>query len=210
MKRLCAILLLVLVALPCAGQAKPDCGLERWSVKTLADSHGPAVSRSLPRMTTIRELVGYQAPPKQLLRKANATRFLEETAVYQVQALVIGYKREADSDFHIVLADPENPKITMIAEIPAGACVPPEFKEVFDALQASFAANFSKPTTAFHRLRVPVPAVFTGVGFFDFLHGQTGVAPNGFELHPVLSFSKRNALLPTNVINNGLLRQVSH
>jgi hypothetical protein len=26
-----------------------------------------------------------------------------------------------------------------------------------------------------------------GVGFFDRLHGQTGVAPNGIELHPVLS-----------------------
>jgi hypothetical protein len=32
-----------------------------------------------------------------------------------------------------------------------------------------------------------VPATLTGVGFFDFIHGQTGVAPNGFELHPVLS-----------------------
>lgn len=28
--------------------------------------------------------------------------------------------------------------------------------------------------------------VVTGVGFFDFLHGQTGAAPNGIELHPVL------------------------
>jgi hypothetical protein len=27
----------------------------------------------------------------------------------------------------------------------------------------------------------------TGVGFFDFLHGQTGVAANGIELHPVLA-----------------------
>jgi hypothetical protein len=26
----------------------------------------------------------------------------------------------------------------------------------------------------------------TGVGFFDRIHGQTGVAPNGIELHPVL------------------------
>ncbi len=26
----------------------------------------------------------------------------------------------------------------------------------------------------------------TGVGFFDFLHGQSGVAPNGIELHAVL------------------------
>jgi hypothetical protein len=28
----------------------------------------------------------------------------------------------------------------------------------------------------------------TGVGFWDEIHGQTGVAPNGIELHPVLSF----------------------
>jgi hypothetical protein len=26
----------------------------------------------------------------------------------------------------------------------------------------------------------------TGVGFFDFMHGQTGVAPNGIELHAVM------------------------
>ncbi len=30
------------------------------------------------------------------------------------------------------------------------------------------------------------PVTVTGVGFFDFLHGQTGVAPNGIELHSVL------------------------
>jgi hypothetical protein len=29
----------------------------------------------------------------------------------------------------------------------------------------------------------------TGVAFFDFLHGQTGVAPNGIELHPILGFA---------------------
>ena len=28
-----------------------------------------------------------------------------------------------------------------------------------------------------------------GIGFFDNLHGQTGVAPNGIELHPVLSIT---------------------
>jgi hypothetical protein len=26
------------------------------------------------------------------------------------------------------------------------------------------------------------------VAFFDFFHGQTGVAPNAIELHPVLRF----------------------
>lgn len=29
----------------------------------------------------------------------------------------------------------------------------------------------------------------TGVGFWDEVHGQTGVAPNGIELHPVLRFT---------------------
>jgi hypothetical protein len=32
-------------------------------------------------------------------------------------------------------------------------------------------------------------ARITGVAFYDFLHGQTGVAPNGIELHPVLGFA---------------------
>ena len=28
----------------------------------------------------------------------------------------------------------------------------------------------------------------TGVGFWDEKHGQTGIVPNGIELHPVLNF----------------------
>jgi hypothetical protein len=31
-------------------------------------------------------------------------------------------------------------------------------------------------------------ATITGVGFFDIVHGQSGVAPNGIELHPALDF----------------------
>jgi hypothetical protein len=37
--------------------------------------------------------------------------------------------------------------------------------------------------------RICPRACVTGVAFFDFLHGQTGVAPNGIELHPVLGFA---------------------
>ena len=36
---------------------------------------------------------------------------------------------------------------------------------------------------------VNVPVQVTGVLFFDFLHGQTGVAPNGIELHPILQIT---------------------
>jgi hypothetical protein len=31
-------------------------------------------------------------------------------------------------------------------------------------------------------------ATIDGVGFFDAIHGQRGIAPNGIELHPVTRF----------------------
>jgi hypothetical protein len=46
-----------------------------------------------------------------------------------------------------------------------------------------FNARFTA-TTSFQTANIPVQ--IKGVGMFDFLHGQTGVAPNGIELHPVL------------------------
>jgi hypothetical protein len=38
------------------------------------------------------------------------------------------------------------------------------------------------------RWTVKTRAAVTGVAFFDYDHGQTGVAPNAIELHPVLAF----------------------
>lgn len=42
------------------------------------------------------------------------------------------------------------------------------------------------PATLFAMRIDPTPAIVTGVGFFDYDHGQTGNAPNILELHPVL------------------------
>jgi hypothetical protein len=39
-------------------------------------------------------------------------------------------------------------------------------------------------STSFKFANVPVQV--TGVPMFDFLHGQTGVAPNGIEIHPIV------------------------
>jgi hypothetical protein len=41
-----------------------------------------------------------------------------------------------------------------------------------------------------------VPVQVTGVAMFDFLHGQTGVAPNGIELHPILDIVFANSATP--------------
>ncbi len=103
--------------------------------------------------------------------------------MYQLHATLTQYKLEADSDYHLVLSDGSGH--TMIAEIPDPACVG-STSPLLTSIQKSrseFDARYT-PTTSFQTANVPV--TITGVGFFDFLHGQTGVAPNGIELHAVL------------------------
>jgi hypothetical protein len=39
-----------------------------------------------------------------------------------------------------------------------------------------------------NHVRICARARVTGVAFFDFPHGQTGVEPNAIELHPILGF----------------------
>ena len=43
----------------------------------------------------------------------------------------------------------------------------------------------------------------TGVAFFDYDHGQTGVAPNAIELHPVLRFACLKIPLPQGLAQGG-------
>lgn len=175
---------------PANGQSKP-CGIERWPVKTLADSDGATVATRTAQTATIEQLTSSTAPTRAQLQKAVSTRFApQEESVYEVKALLIGYKLESDKDFHIVLADPADETVTMIVEIPSGMCASGNAGQVFAALQDQFVEDFGKPTPTFKRLKTPTAVDVRGVGFFDFLHGQTGVAKNGFELHPVLSIKQ--------------------
>jgi len=76
----------------------------------------------------------------------------------------------------------------MIVEFPSPACTA-------DATLRKARADFLKlvphrPLPRYSKLVKPIPVHLVGVPFFDKLHGQTGVAPNGVELHPVLSITK--------------------
>ena len=44
-------------------------------------------------------------------------------------------------------------------------------------------------TDARSAVRLCSRARVVGVAFWDFKHGQTGVAPNAIELHPILGFA---------------------
>ena len=161
------------------------CGYARWPVKTGTDAAAANVNLGTVVPTTIADLAATPAPA--VLPQDSRIAPTEDT-VFQVTATLTGYKLEGDSDYHLILSDGNGH--TMIAEIPDPACVGDSspFRPYIEAARAAFDARFpGVPSGASAPAAVKVPVVVTGVGFFDTIHGQDGVAPNGIELHPVLS-----------------------
>ena len=157
------------------------CGVERWSIKTLTDPGANQVNlTAVPG--TIAGLGSIAAPVEPTDRVAPI-----ETTTYTVSGTLIFTAKEADGDYHLAIEDSSGH--TMIVEIPnpscaSGSVVLNQITEARKEFEAKFGVPGQYPAPA---LKPNVPITVTGVGFFDKLHGQTGVAPNGIELHPVLS-----------------------
>jgi hypothetical protein len=157
-----------------------QCGVERWSVKTGTDADVGLVNLNSTTNTTIASMRAFPTPST---IPSNNRISPEETTVWVINATLTLYKLETDSDYHIVIQDSSGN--TMITEIPSPSCVgagSPFLPGITNA-RNEFNAKFTA-TTSFQTANIPVKV--TGVGMFDFLHGQTGVAPNGIELHPIL------------------------
>jgi hypothetical protein len=163
------------------------CGVERWSVKTLTDD-GAGNIDFVPRDATINDL-GLVPAPKSV--KDDMPRQPQELNVYRVVASIFAFKQEDDSDIHLAIMDPNPPQATMIAEFPADTCDAKALeKQQIDQARNDFVDAFGRPSKKFKK---PTGcATITGVFFFDKKHGQVGLAPNGAELHPVLSFKKQD------------------
>ena len=162
------------------GALTGSCGVERWSVKTGTDADAGLINLQSTTPSTIALLDALAAPGS---LPANNRVQPTETTVFQLHATLVEYKLEADSDYHLVLTDGSGH--TMIAEIPDPSCVGPG-SPLLSSIQKSRAEFDAKYTATGSFQTANVPVTVTGVGFFDFLHGQTGVAPNGIELHAVL------------------------
>jgi hypothetical protein len=160
-----------------------SCGVERWSVKTGTDADVGLINLQSTTATTIASLTAIPAPGT---LPANNRVQPTETTVYRLSATLTQYKLEADSDYHLVLDDKAGH--TMIAEIPDPACVGAG-SPLLSSVQKSRGTFDAKYTATGSFQTANVPVTVTGVGFFDFQHGQTGVAPNGIELHSVLDVS---------------------
>jgi hypothetical protein len=158
-----------------------QCGVERWPVKTGTDSDAGSVNLNLSTPNTIASLTALATPssipPTSRIQPT-------ETTLWSLNATLKEFKLEGDSDIHLVLVDDAGN--SMIAEIPAPSCVGSgsSFASGISNARSQFTSQFT-PGTSFQTVNVPVQ--ITGIGMFDFLHGQTGVAPNGIELHPVLN-----------------------
>ena len=161
-----------------------NCGVERWRIKTLSDNDTVKIDFKKIIISTVHEQVSLIPPGKK------TTRLDSETKVYSIDCFIVGYKKESnDKDIHIIIEDIDTDE-TMVAEIPSYECFEIQKTsryELFKELQEWFTKNIGKPTSKFVYLEKHIPVTITGVGFFDFNHGQIGMAGNGREIHPVLS-----------------------
>jgi hypothetical protein len=135
-------------------------------VKTLQDR---------PRLLAVRRVTLAYLVSRPAPKPLPATRLPFERSVFRVTAAVTLVRSEDDGDLHLVLSDG---KRTMIAESPSAGCT--------NKATPTRRRQMARARTA---VRVCAKASITGVAFFDFKHGQTGVAPNAIELHPILAFA---------------------
>ncbi|HSN18345.1 MAG TPA: hypothetical protein VLV87_09040 [Gammaproteobacteria bacterium] len=167
---LCAVLCLCLGA----------CSVERWAVKTGTDADVGRVDLARSTATTIGALRALPAPS---ILPADHRVPPTETTQFTVAGRLKQYKLAVDSDYHLVIVDETGH--TMIAEIPDPRDMDKDSPFIAGVRNAR--AEFDKAYKATYFFKsAGVPVCVKGIGFFDFKHGQPGVAPNGIELHPLL------------------------
>jgi hypothetical protein len=162
------------------------CGVERWAVKTLTDLDADEVDLT-PVSRTVHQLRQLEEPDE----KPDEERLGEvERSAYEVRAVIIGWVREDDKDIHLVIASESNHNTTIIAEVPSSSCrrvCLSDNRSEFDDARQVLVNRLGNPPSTFKSI-TPVRVRITGIGFFDQKHSnpQHGVAPNNFELHPVI------------------------
>jgi hypothetical protein len=167
--------------------AQTKCGMERWAVKTLTDPGAANVDLAHFTSKRVEDLRRLTVPKTWTITSPRIPPI--ETTSYRVNALLMSMIREDDSDIHLVIADPRVGG-SMIVEFPADTCTAGAsaqartlMKQARDAITA---ACGGEPGNSVVTLRGR--AFITGIAFFDRVHQQGGVAPNGIELHPVTNF----------------------
>ena len=210
--RALAVVLAILAALLPSLTAQCG-GVERWPVKVGSDPRAASINLNSPAPISLNDLVRL---PRPTLPGDDDTRLSEETTLFVVQARLLKFKLESgrtgDQDYHLVMTDETlqfssgdlvSPH-SFIAEIVKPECVPgrrgppstrSRFQSQIAAVRAAFEKRFSNISGGWNDAG-GIPVRVTGIGFFDRQHGQTGRAPNGIEIHPVLDIAFDGAPSP--------------
>ena len=160
--------------------AATACGVKRWRVKTGTDSTVPEVDPLLIP-TTVENLVGFSVPP---VRPDSSRAGSVERTTFVIDGTLTDYEMTDDSDYHLVVRGVSGR--SMIVEIPHPACVGVESPYRSEITAARAAVDNAVATVRSFK-STSIPIRISGLGFFDDVHGQRGVAPNGVELHPVIA-----------------------
>ena len=170
------------LAIVVSASAHAQCGVERWSIKTGTDSGAFSINLSSYVSSTI---YNFHQSTRPSTIPSNSRVAPRETTQYQLGGTLIKYVKESDKDYHLVIKDGAGR--TMIIEIPDPNCVSGSaFGTGISRARGQFDARFTATTTM---KSTTTPVTIKGIGFWDYLHGQTGVAPNGIEVHPVLNIT---------------------
>lgn len=183
-----AVLPLVIGVVVFAGTATPTdahptaaaaCGSDYWPLKTFSDPQRKKVNLA-PKDTTLTDIATPDHPHP--TPTARNTPF--ERQVWRVTVQITEFKREGDSDIHLILFDAGT---YGIAEMPSGDCVPKKARarKAIINVRKHFEARCGKATSSWKQLGAVV--TISGVGFWDKPHTQNPHAPNFAELHPVIA-----------------------
>lgn len=161
-----------------------QCGVERWAIKTLMDADTILIDFKNVQPSTVHEQISIMKEHTERNRRRSS-----ETIVYSLPCAIVGFKREDDNDVHVIIEDTATEE-TMVAELISAKCLDSTKTGryfLFQELENWFIRNIGHPTSRFTFLTNHIHVTITGVGFFDFCHGQKGMAENCREIHPVLS-----------------------
>ena len=176
-----------------------SCGVERWAIKVFTDPDTTLINFN----NIVNSTIAFQktiAPPPDIINWP--PRQSTETTVYRIEGYLIFHKLENDQDIHLGFMS-LNHLDTMVAEICDPSCpgiINTSRYHQLKTLRDWFVSTYN-PLPSFTNFLVHVNLV--GVGFFDLLHGQRGIPPNGREIHSVLSISVITGVGPNNEVIPG-------
>jgi hypothetical protein len=166
--------------------------LYRWPVRTGSDLDASLVNAE-PIPATIEELAAQSRPralsPATGSFPAYQNRRTEgaERTVYVVEATIVGCQWMHSQMIHLNLEGDSGQTIIANCPHPDPPFVKPSSRWVEQISQARLAIQERLKPVPDKRMCINERARITGIGFFNQVRRQWGMAPNGLELSPVLS-----------------------